>query len=177
MSALTDEEVWALVIKHERALRFLCRRFLPPERREDLDEMYSEVVVMRALSIMATWDESKGASKAGHLFGNVKWYAFKWVDGRAYRKRVKTTGLEHAEGVAYEVDHQTAMEVSSMLEALPQEARDVLYWVAGKGYTFQEVADHLGVSKTKARDTYLAALESVRALHVNGDSERDGTQV
>lgn len=164
MSAVSDEETWALVIRHERALRFLCRRFLPPERLEELDEMYSEVVVMRALSIMATWDERKGASKAGHLFANVKWYAFKWVDGRAYRKRVKTEPLDRAEAAAYEVDHQTSLEVSSMLDALPREARDVLFWVAGKGYTFQEVADHLGVSKTKARDTYLAALSAVREL-------------
>lgn len=158
---MTDDEVWALVVQYTPGLRAACLKFLPKDRRNDLDTMFSDVVIDRALSIMATWRPEKGASKAGHLFANVRWYAFKWVDGSHYRKHVKTEVLRD-DDAAYVVDHDLLLQVYSVLDSLPQEVSNILKWVARDGYTFQEVAEHIGTSKTKARLMYLEALAAAR---------------
>lgn len=159
---MTSEEVWALVVKNERVLKRELRRFLPRSRWDELDEMYSECVLLRAHAIMRTFDPSRGVQPVTHLAANSRWYAFKWASGKHYKKRPEPTDIDNVPHASYVGTHEESTEVRSILSKLPDDAAQILEWCVLKGYTFREVAAHLEVSVDAVREQYHEAITLAR---------------
>lgn len=182
---MSDDEVWAMVIERERSLRRLCSRYA---EGEELDDLYCEVVLGKCLQIMRTYDPEKGAAPYSHLYQCVRWYCFKWSEKRTKRRRDTRPLLGYDAGV--DVDEDSRLDASIIMEALPRRHADVLRWVLMQGCTFVEVARHLGTTAGKVSALYDQALEMARrgrpgvlgpeevpAVHVDNDAQQDGSQV
>jgi DNA-directed RNA polymerase specialized sigma24 family protein len=174
---VTQEEVWRLVLDYEPVLRREIRRFLPFHRRDELDEMYSDVVVARAHAIMARYAPERFPVKPiTHLIANCKWYAYKWASGKHYKggRHGPAASLQESQVGSYEGDHEVTTRVGLILAALPEEAARLLEWSVMKGYTVGEIAEHLGVT---TRETRLACDEALalarREMGVDGPGDDD----
>lgn len=161
---MSDDEVWALVASKEVALRRICRRY--SNSAEEADEVYSDVVVDRALAILATYDPAKGASPEGHLLRNVKWYAYKW---RQRRGRLREQALTAGDSPAHDVDYSqldARVDVSGALRSLPGGEDGVhacvLRWLIMEEFTESEVAAHLGITTLQVRGLRDEALRLAR---------------
>lgn len=166
---MTSEEVWAMLLEHERLLRRTVRAALPRHRRDELDEAYSDVVLNRAHDIMATFDVARGVLPITHLCANVRWYAAKWVHRRCYKYIPPPVDLSlherHDSGDSVRSADVLA-EVDLILGALPEDARLLLEWYVMKGFTLGEIAKHFDPPMTKAqvKTRYREALELAREL-------------
>lgn len=180
---MTQAEVWELVVSNRPILRREIRRFLPRERADELDEMYSDVVLARAQRIMELYCPDKGAKPLTYLIANCRWYAYKWVHGRngsweepnpikaakSLQQTVAATGVEPD----YAVDYDTRLRVQSILEQLPQDAANLLRWHLMSGFTFQEIGEHLQMKAKKVALMYARAFALAREL-VEADPETIG---
>jgi len=166
---MTSDEVWALVLEHERLLKRTVRAALPSHRRHELEEAYSDVVLARAHAIMGTFLAERNVLPITHLCANVRWYAAKWVHRRCYKyipPPVDVTLHEKHDGGDAVQSADVLAEVSLLLEALPEEARQLLEWYVMKGFTLGEIAKHFDPPMTKAqvKTRYREALELAKEL-------------
>lgn len=166
---MTQQEVWDLVAQNERLLRRESRRYLPASRYGELDELYSDVVIMRAHSIMATYRPEFGVLPITHLCANVRWYAYKWVHRRCYKyvpPPVDTSRGKHDEG--YDSDHEIKARVSLILDSLPEDAANILKWHIIQECTFGEIAAHFDppITRAQVKSMYRDALELARQLNM-----------
>jgi|SRR6185437_2347086 len=166
---MTQDEVWQLIAQNERLLKREIRRRLPAERRDELDEMYSDVVISRAHAIMETYDPSRNVLPITHLCANIRWYAHKWVHRRCYKyvpPPVDLTEHDSGDDGATVKTAETIAEVSLVLDSLPKEAANILRWHLLQNCTLREIADHydppLTIGQMKTR--YQEALELAREL-------------
>lgn len=158
---MTHEEVWQLVQSSESALRRECRRYLPSARMSELDEMYSDVVLSRAIAIMNTYDAAKGAGPRHHLISNVRWYAYKWVNREAkIRRRHGADVDDHDPG--YVDSQDNSLRVETILNKVPDEYAQVLRWRYMNGYTPEEIAQHLDVSRDEVKRMCREGLRAAR---------------
>ena len=156
----TEEEVWKLVLDNEGLLRRETRKFLPKSRLREFEDMYSDVVLARAHSIMRNYDRTKGARPATYLVKVCAWYAFEWVADRKYKRRPEKGAeqLDTARHLEDPVDETTKIWVSHILERLPTEYADVLRWLYIRGNTPREIAQHLGLPTRQVREMITAGL-------------------
>ncbi len=164
---MTSEEIWSLVLANERLLKRTCAAALPKHRRNELEDIYSDVVLARVHDIMATFDVTRGVLPITHLCANVRWYAAKWVHRRCYRYIPPPVDLalheRHDSGESVRSADVLA-EVSLLLDSLPEEARNLLEWYVMKGFTLGEIANHYDPPMTKAqvKTRYREAMELAR---------------
>lgn len=132
-------QVWSLVIANESQLRNAVLRGLPRELAKYAEDVYSDVVLSRACSIMRTYKAAAGASPGAHLVINAKWYIYKWVVAALKNKRV-TDQLDnelvggHNNG-SYDAEYVALIDLeidaTSLLDALHiqrgERARQVVY--------------------------------------------------
>jgi len=182
--ALTAEEVWAVVLELEPALRRALRRGTPRARWGSLDDMWSEVVLDRAHSILRLWDPAKG-SPAAYLLANVRWYAYKWLhrrnghwqpvagstdvslDDAAVRARAEAPDplADHVAGV----DARDGVEF--LLGVLSDADAALVRWHVMEGYTFAEIAAHTGERPRATRERFAAAWARVTADALDAQNE------
>lgn len=165
---LSEQDVWRLVLQNEGLLRRETRAHMAPHRRRaEFEDMYADVVLLRAHRIMRLFDPSRGVKPITYLVKNCKWYAMEWCLGRKYKKRVPTESMDtrYGDGGADQshppcresAAQQLSQETSSLLARLPEELAEVLAWCCLKGYTPLEVSDHLGVPTRTVREMLGAA--------------------
>ena len=168
---MTQQEVWELVLRYEGTLRQEIRRFLPRHRRDEIDEMYSDVVVARCHQIMARYDPVRFPVKPiTHLVANCRWYAYKWASGRHYKggRHGPSVSLQEQHVGSYVGPHEVQARVGMILESLPEDAARLLEWSLMKGYTVGEIAEHLGCTTREARAACDEALALARSELTNG---------
>lgn len=167
---MTDEEVWNLVLDNDNQLRSLCRKAaksLTTSKESQLtvaEELYSDVVLARAIRIMRTYREDKPASPSTHLYGNVRWYLYKEVVIRNKRRANTASMGDHDYGDDSKVEPTT--ETGIILESLPGGSDStyakILWWLNACGYTQAEVADHLDVSIAQVSKLHKEAIAYAR---------------
>jgi RNA polymerase sigma factor (sigma-70 family) len=156
---MTEAEIWRLVTDNEALLRREVRRHMAPHRRAaEFEDMYADVVLLRAHRIMRLFDPSRGVKPVTYLVKNLKWYAFEWCMGRKYKKRVPTESIDTKYGLngsepGADDRHAAAQEVRSTLARLPEDVRLVVEWFHVKGFTLDEVARHLGQRRAQVVET------------------------
>lgn len=64
--------------------------------------------------------------------------------------------------------------ISAAINGLPEQRRQVLLLRAVFEYTFQEIADHLGVSKPTVYREFQRAIEHVHTVRMQAESEKEG---
>jgi DNA-directed RNA polymerase specialized sigma24 family protein len=170
-SRMTEAEVWSLVMDNEALLRREVRRYVPGHRRRDrdyFDDLYSTVVLTRAHAIMRTYRSEAGVLPITHLCANVRWYAYERVLGRKYKRvpePVDMTDGQHDSATTDCAMHTNA-QVKELLTQLPQAAADLLEWHLVKGYTFDEIAVYMNITRAQAKTQYQEALELARGTGV-----------
>lgn len=174
-STVDSSEVWDLVLNNERLLRRECLRYLPRNRKDEADEMYSDVVIARAHSIMATFIDG-GVKPITHLCANVRWYAYKWSHGRCYKYVPPPVDVTlHDSG--YVNNHESVAEVKLILSSLPEEAADLLRWHVMMGLTFDEIARHVGETKAQVKTRFREAVQMAKELGVYSRMSKWGEAV
>jgi hypothetical protein len=177
---MTEQEVWQLILDEEPRMKRLCMKYARRDprtggQREQIaaraDELYSDVVLARAHSIMATYDPSKGAAPATHLYANVNWYLYK-EEARTGKQRYATPSLDESIDAPERVDRpamdDAAIDAERLLDRVddPDDERRlhsrVLWWTEAGGYTRQEIADHLELSASRVSAIYAEALRRAR---------------
>lgn len=148
---MNDADVWALVERYRRSLMRICARYANDPI--EADEIFSDIVVARALSIMRTYDPLKGNTPHGHLHVNVKWYAYKWREKRNRRQPVESLNPR----AAYVVDKDAELDAGTILARLDPVDADILRWIAMDGFTWREVSDHTGLSVPDVKRRYESA--------------------
>lgn len=156
-----EERAWAFAVKFEPGLRAICRRRLPP--RASIDEMYSDVVHDRIVSIFETYRKEKGPL-VNHVFTAVRWYALKWCKAHVATRATREPHEHHA---VENPDIETRLEVLSVLDRLDETSASLLWWRDAEGFTIEEIALALGVPKTRASTMYDEALEAARRIVSN----------
>lgn len=168
---MTEAEVWSLVLDNESLLRREVRRYVPAHRRRDrdyFDDLYSTVVLTRAHAIMRTYRSEAGVLPITHLCANVRWYAYERVLGRKYKKVPEPVDMSsggHDSSVSDDVMHNGA-QVKEFLAQLPEDAASLLEWHLVKGYTFEEIAVYMDLTRAQAKTRYQEALELARGTGV-----------
>lgn len=172
---LDTAHVWRLVHENEAALRGSCMKMLPKNMRHELEELYSDVVLSRAVSIMRTYDHTKGASPISHLVIAVKWYAFKWVVKKTKKAHAGETLLDSM-SVDESPNRDRTIEAYDLLDRLPRPQADLLRWRFVQGCDAEEIAEHLGITVREAKLRLSKAMRSIRSIAMNDDhiDESDG---
>jgi RNA polymerase sigma factor (sigma-70 family) len=132
----------------------------------EFEELYSDCVYGRAMAIMGHYDPEKGGSPEGHLMRCCTWYAYKWIRGTAYKAIPTPMDLHKAPELAgsFEGQHELEAQVSSLLDELDQEERNLVEWILMSGFTYEEISAHLGVSTKRVRKAYKQALECLKDI-------------
>lgn len=184
---MTQQEVWNLVLLNERLLKQQVRMYLPRHRRAELDDAYSDVVLLRCQSIMARYSLDYISPKSNatvlpitFLCKNVRWYAFEWVLDRKYKKKVPTVSLDIAASRSSSGDELDAgatrseltvpcaadqgLQVDMILCQLPELDQQLIRWSFLRGNDDAEVADHLGIRRGEAKRLRELALEKAQGI-------------
>jgi len=132
----------------------------------EFEELYSDCVYGRAMAIMGHYDPAKGGSPEGHLMRCCVWYAYKWIRGTAYKAVPTPMDLHKAPELAGSIEshHELEAQVSSLLDELDQEERNLVEWILMSGFTYEEISAHLGVSTKRVRKQFKAAMECLKDL-------------
>jgi DNA-directed RNA polymerase specialized sigma24 family protein len=174
---MTGLEWLALRIKRVRAMTIrLC------ENRPELqDELYG-VVVDHVDGTMATYDPSRGVSVDTHMFGSLRLYCIKhlskvynperrhevcWTDHVAATgddDRLLDEEVHEASFLEGLIADESATEsVQSLWRRLDPLYADILWLRDVEKWTFDELAEYLGVkSHNSARQVYYAARREAR---------------
>lgn len=173
-----DAQAWAFVVDNWHTLvRFCAQRC---RGRYDLvDEMMSDVVVMRMPDIFRTYEEWRETPIEVHVFANLKWYVYKYLNAGGRRSTRETTNsvsligdeddtrASHSPGLgepSYEVDLETRMWVLDIISSLPETQGRLLFLRDVCQMTFLEVGAVMGYGKSTARLRYDEALCLAREL-------------
>jgi DNA-directed RNA polymerase specialized sigma24 family protein len=175
---MTREEVWQMLVDHEKLLRREVARGLPRSMRGRVEDAYSECVTDRAHAIMRTYDPGRGVKPITHLCAAVRWYVLKWKNpSYAATKRlvseakrfseVEDAGAALAErlgdGGASEASAEVKAELESALAPLSGGDRRLLEWALAEGFTSAEIGEHLKMTPRKVRRAVADALSAARS--------------
>lgn len=171
---MTDAEVWELVSLKQKQLRRLCSKYA---KGEELDELFASVVLGRAVSIMRTYDPNRlpPTKPYTHLFSNVRWYAFKWRQGRNRDQTRESQSLVDSPAGCERKSNEAKLDVEELLKLLPNPTyASVVRWVDIEGFTSREVATHLGITTEEASLIYTEAMLQLRHV-AQGNRYAHGT--
>lgn len=163
------EPHWEFVLRHEKALRSLCRRMCR-QRHDLVEDLFSDCVVARAADIMKTYDpeHESGASLKHHMFVNMRLYMWKWMNrmGRKYAERHNMNMGDDFDVGRSEQDQLELKDwVTTIVEQLSEYDAYVLSRHVVDGLTFKQIADEVGgISKSTARKDYLEAISRARSV-------------
>jgi hypothetical protein len=143
---MTEQEVWNLVVGHEAVIKREIKPYLPSHRRaREFDDMYADVVLLRAHRIMRNFDPARGVLPITFLVKNCKWYAFEWALNRKYKKQVSTVPIDASLPLGIGAQNGHAHNgVDHLLEGLPEECAWVMRCLYLRGNTHREIAEHAG---------------------------------
>lgn len=139
------EDTASFLVLHEKELRGVVYRMYPLQ--SDLfEEMWSDLI-FRIPRIIQTWNVTRGACLKTHIFGNVKWYADKWVKAS---NRHLGAHEQYQDSVADEnefVKHQ----VREYLELLPEFEAWILEMRYIENWSVRELAHSNGWTESGCR--------------------------
>jgi hypothetical protein len=161
--------------------------YLPRHRARELEDAYSDVVLLRCQSIMARYSPTYVSPKTGStvlpitfLCKNVRWYAFEWVLDRKYKKKVPTVSLDVVASktssgdelepgtvrreLSFTLDHSGTLQVDMILEKMSLEEQQLIRWSLLRGNDDAEIADHLGLRRSDVRKRREQALERAQGI-------------
>lgn len=145
------EPWWEFILEHEVQLRRLCAR--QALGRQDLvDDMYCDVVVGRCKAVYMCYNPSheSGASLKHFMLLNLRLYMSKWIatKGRARAARFDVqlpkdfdVGDNGHESCA---DFDAKELVKKIMGELSYEQRALVRLYYWEGYTFKDIAEHMG---------------------------------
>lgn len=181
---MSTEEVWQLLLTEEARMRRLCYKYASRDPRAQgsreqvkgrAEELYHDVVLVRAHGIMATYDPSKGAAPATHLYSNINWYLYKAVV-QSTKRRYASPSLEdtnvadNAEGIDRAALSDASLDVQELLADIDDPGDEqhlhsrILWWTDACGYTRNEIAEHLGISAGQVSAIFREALRRARDI-------------
>jgi len=142
-----------LMERHAAALELFARQFC-----RNADDVVQEAVIELAACRKAPQDD------VGWLYGTVRHKAISAARGEQRRKRRETCVAEARpewfSGLAEQnVDARIAVEV---LQALPEEQREVIVAHVWGGLSFEQIAGLVGTSDSTAHRRYQAGLTAIR---------------
>jgi DNA-directed RNA polymerase specialized sigma24 family protein len=186
VGVMTREEVWQMLVDHEKLLRREVARGLPSSMRSRVDDAYSECVTDRAHAIMSTYDPDRGSKPITHLCACVRWYVFKWKSpsyAAAKRRVSEAKALSEidpagalaetlGDGGASEAESEVRADLSSALAPLPEADRRLLEWALADGFTSVEIGEHLGTCPRRVRKAVADALGRARSAAAGARLER-----
>lgn len=140
------------------------RSILAAKNPHLVDEMWSDVVVLRAPNIANTWDPLKGASFKGHMLTNINWYAFKYLNQHSARL-AKAKPLETSLDSSYYLpDSDTVEVVNNLLSKLSKQSAALLIMRHYQNADFNKMGEALGTERGAARYHYEKALVEARSI-------------
>lgn len=140
-------------------------------RDEDVEDLVHEVLV-EAVSTLDSFDEQRGGM-LGWLAGILRHRA---IDrARILRRRYREVVVPRELSDAIEQEDLTAsveeqLDIRELLRELPDRERDVVYLHYFLGYSYNEIAEQLGMSEVSARQYASRARTKLRermAEHVD----------
>lgn len=160
MQELSHEKNEGLVwlAAHEKWIRRMCRRTC--RSRPDLAEDCFSECIDRAPRVAATYDAGRGTKLTTHMYGNLKWYAWKWL-----KRTARTSPPEGVERTCR--DDRRSIELGEEVQLALSSLSDYDALLLRMRYlgemTHESMSEMLGVPRsTVARDTAVA-LERARA--------------
>lgn len=160
---MTNEEVWQLLTDNEALVAREVRRFLPKHRRHEWADLWSEVVLDRLHSVMATFNENAGVKPITHLCCNLRWYAYKWA------KRKRDSGGSLNENIASSVDNAATSAVYLLLNELRPEDAEILRYRYVEEFTLEELAEFYNRSISWTRRRCEEALANAQQMQGGSD--------
>lgn len=137
------------------------------------DEMFSEVVAVRVAEAMMTYKPWMPAALRTHIYGNLKWYLYKYItdyerDGQRFTNGVTQEQLTRKAARTVALSKNRVLEVSDevqyILEKLPPYERALLTLKFMCGYSLHEMSGVLELSYGATRKRYNAALDAARRV-------------
>lgn len=170
MAAKTDEYYhdWAqeYYLENYDALR---KSVVSVLRKDDarVDELMSDVVLVKLPSVIRTWDPDKGSGLDGHIKRSCKWWVYKKLVSEDHRRLVEVS----FESPDY--DHQQIVELASPMldireligvvqDALTPLQYLTLYRRFVDGFSITEMADLSFISRGSVYSRIEQALEAAR---------------
>lgn len=158
------EDGWDIIIRCWDQLHRLCKRCCRG-RYDLIDEMMGEVVT-RVPSIVDNWDPTMDVPLRAKVFGDMRWYLWKWMNRRMKREVVGFVSLGDIdpEGRAPEHDSDLKDEVQEIMDSLEDWQRYILEAKLMRELTYPQIAEELGVSRGRAKQYFERALEAARRI-------------
>lgn len=155
------------IAQNEKMVRKICS--LCSRGRDDLVEDLYSYCLDRIQAIADTWDPEKGAKMSTHIFANLKWYLWKYMN-RYERHCTKFAALEYGDDVPSRrlADSMPSIDAKEEVQFILEQLNDwdgyLLLMRDGHGYTFQEIAEANDLSKNTVRTHYWRAMERAQSL-------------
>lgn len=144
---------WELLIEYEASIRRMLRRLSIKYE----EELWSEVVLDRIERIVELWDGERHPKP--YIISNLRWYAFKWLQKLETHHEIWDVERSYTE-----TKHITRDAVNNILSRMNEYDALILQMYHIGSYTFQEIADSLGISKATANNHYHKAMREARAI-------------
>ena len=169
-----QDESWDFIEIYRDALKGLVRRTCRG-RFDLIDEIWSDVIIARCQECINTWD-GVSASLKTHVFGNLRWYIWKWLNSQCRRIERETpsgTFLQNEKADSHDVINELVVHdlVQTILDKLPEYERALLTLYYLEGQSFEEIGDTLLTCKSTARTHVMKALAMAQDLVSTDDDE------
>lgn len=163
--ALPLEYIWFCVSRTRAwAIVLACMPMLKNIARGN-DDVLHDVMIPRALRIIELYKWWEEASIEWYLYKNLKWYAYKYE-----RRRKREKNVELPEHTYETPDQDVRIQVTELLDSLPEFQAALLEWKYIDGYTIEEIGDHLGRCNTSVNGYLKDARAAARALSPEWDT-------
>lgn len=154
-------DAWTWLLENEEVVRRTIRWRVGKDHE---DESFQRIA-LRIHNIMNTYDPRKGASLKTHMLRNISWYAWKHSCSPYGHWKEKDWEVL-PDDVLGPPPAESKLELVEILEQLEDYDRTLLILYHMYDFTFQEIADKLGIVKGTARNHYLRAMKRAQELAV-----------
>lgn len=155
------DECWEFIELYHDSLRGLVKRTCRG-RYDLMEEIWSDVIIARTQECIDTWDGVSSALRT-HVFGNLRWYIWKWLNFQCTRMGRETPVGElpkclpsREDGNLIDLERHEVVQI--ILDRLPEYERGLLTLYYLEGLSFEEISEVLGTCKSTARTHVMKAL-------------------
>lgn len=176
-SADSTRVAYELAVKHQAKIMQVLRRVARAWGGDATvaDELWGDVVLERGPRIIELWDPARTADVEHYFVRSVRQYAEKRLRRRSNRDPKQMPAGDRGSRDS-EAKSEVNAEVQLLLSQLPEFDAWVLRAHLLMGYSYAEIAEALGRSKSYARVAVRRALRAARELAGSDSADSDESE-